>query len=146
MPNVAKVLKDEIARVARKEIRLATSGDRKKFNRYRREISELKRQLANQGRRIAELEKLRDRSSSAAGAEKQRGVQVRFSPKWLHSHREKLGLSASDYARLVGVSAQSVYLWEQGKTRPRRSQLESLAEVRSLSKREAWHKLDAMAS
>jgi transcriptional regulator with XRE-family HTH domain len=41
-------------------------------------------------------------------------------------------LSANDFARLAGVSAQSVYLWERGQ-RPRAKQLQALAATRKLS-------------
>ena len=37
-------------------------------------------------------------------------------------HRTKLGLSASDYAKLVGVHPITIYSWEQGKTKPRKEQ------------------------
>jgi len=65
----------------------------------------------------------------------------RFSPTWLASHRKKLELSAADYAELVGVSQLTVYNWEKGKSRPQRAQLEALAKVRSMGKREAWREL-----
>jgi DNA-binding transcriptional regulator YiaG len=65
----------------------------------------------------------------------------RFSAKWLASHREKLEISAADYGELVGVTGQTIYNWEQGRARPQRRQLEALAEVRGLKRREAWKKL-----
>ena len=40
-------------------------------------------------------------------------------------------------AKLLGVSAQSVYHWEAGKSRPRANQLQAISEVRKLSKKEA---------
>jgi DNA-binding XRE family transcriptional regulator len=57
------------------------------------------------------------------------------------SLRKKLGLTAHEMAHLIGVSAQSVYHWEAGKSRPRASQLSAISEVRKLSKKEAWEKL-----
>lgn len=67
----------------------------------------------------------------------QDGHALRFSPDWVAKHRAKLELSAADYAELVGVSAITIYNWESGKTRPRPKQLEALAEVRKMGKREA---------
>jgi len=52
------------------------------------------------------------------------------------SHRRKLGISAADYASLVGVSGLTVYNWEKGKTTPQARQLESLAAALKLGKRE----------
>ncbi len=54
------------------------------------------------------------------------------------------GLSAADYADLVGVSAQTVYSWEQGKSKPRDTQLAALVAVRDLGKRDAWKRLELL--
>jgi DNA-binding transcriptional regulator YiaG len=39
----------------------------------------------------------------------------------LKAHRTRLGLSAKDYGKLLGVSSLTVYNWENGKSKPRRS-------------------------
>jgi len=39
----------------------------------------------------------------------------------VHAQRKRLGLSAADYAKLIGVSSLTVYNWEHGRTRPRQS-------------------------
>lgn len=64
------------------------------------------------------------------------GPARRFSATRLAAHREKLGLSAATYGQLVGVSGQTIYNWEQGKGRPKPEQLQNLASVRVLGKRE----------
>jgi DNA-binding transcriptional regulator YiaG len=66
--------------------------------------------------------------------------------KGLHSHRARLGLSAKDYGRLAGVSAQTIYSWERRKSVPRAQQRASLAAVRGLGKREARTRLEALSS
>jgi DNA-binding transcriptional regulator YiaG len=70
---------------------------------------------------------------------------LRFVAKGLRSLRARLGLSAPELARLIGVSDQTVYNWELKKTVPRKSQLATLANVRSLGKREARSRLDSLA-
>jgi DNA-binding transcriptional regulator YiaG len=65
----------------------------------------------------------------------------RFRADGVKSHRAKLGLSALDYGRLVGVSGLTIYHWEGGKSRPRRQQLAKLAAIRGLGKREAIKRL-----
>lgn len=95
--------------------------------------------------RIAELRnRVAARKAKQKRATEPKPKGPRFSPKWLASHREKLAVSAADYATLVGVSALTVYNWEKGKTKPRAKQLEALAQVRTLKKREAWKRLDAL--
>jgi transcriptional regulator with XRE-family HTH domain len=42
----------------------------------------------------------------------------------------------------MGVSAQSIYNWETGKAVPRRQQLEAIAALRGIGKREALSRLE----
>jgi DNA-binding transcriptional regulator YiaG len=94
---------------------------------------------------LAALEKVRGIKKKDAwkrvGKTGQDGRSLRFSPDSVAAHRERLELSAADYGELVGVSALTVYNWEKGKTRPRREQIEALAAVRRMGKREAWKEL-----
>lgn len=143
MPNLAGVLKDEIRRLARKEIRAELATTKKASAQYRKDIAALKRQLREQAREITALERAAEKAGRPGTTGD--GRAVRFSPRWLRSHRERLELSAADYAALLGVSAQTVYNWEQGKARPRTRQLEAWSAIRELSKREAWRRLERMA-
>ena len=68
--------------------------------------------------------------------------KIRFVAKGLKSQRARLGLSAADFGRLVGVSAQSIYNWEQGHATPRAGQLAILAARRGIGKREALKLLE----
>jgi DNA-binding transcriptional regulator YiaG len=136
MPNIASVLKSEIARVARKEVRGEIQSLKKAVGTYRSEIAELKR------RTKALEQELRRRKSetaktSAPSTEDLRSGATRFSAKGLASHRSRLGLSAHDVGLLVGASGQSIYKWEDGTVRPRAKHLRALSALRSLSKRQA---------
>jgi DNA-binding transcriptional regulator YiaG len=66
---------------------------------------------------------------------------VRFSARSVKAQRRKVGLSADDYAKLIGVSSLTIYNWEHGKSRPRQEQLSSLASIRGIGKREAQARL-----
>ncbi len=139
MPNLAVTLKEEIRRLARKEIKAQSGSTRQVIARYRREIAQLKRQLREQEKRITSL--AAQNESRLVIGDDEEGDQVRFSPQWVKSQRKRLGFSAAEYARLVGVSTLSVYNWENGRNRPRQSQLEALAAIRGIGKREAIAKL-----
>jgi DNA-binding XRE family transcriptional regulator len=71
---------------------------------------------------------------------------VRFVAKGLRSQRERLGLSATDFGRLVGVSAQSIYSWEHESTRRRAEQTAMLAALRGFGKREIAAPLQQLAA
>ena len=143
MPNLASVLKDEIQRLARKEAKASLAKTKVASSQHRRDIARMKREVKDLTRRLASLEgQARKRASKSAPEELAAGA--RFSPKSVKSHRARLQVSAADYARLVGVSALTVYNWESGKTRPQQQQFASLVSIRGLGKREAWKQLDEM--
>ena len=56
-------------------------------------------------------------------------------------HRERLGLSADNYGKFLGASGLSIYNWEQGKTRPRKSSVDAWTATRRIGKREAAKRL-----
>jgi DNA-binding transcriptional regulator YiaG len=141
MPNIATVLREEIARLARKEIRGELSTIKRQSAAHRRDIAALKRQVADQAREIAFLRK-REKQRLQKEPDANTGDEIRFSPKWLKSHRAKLGLSAEKYAKLIGVSPLSVYHWENGKSTPRAAQRAKLASIRGIAKREAEKRLE----
>jgi DNA-binding transcriptional regulator YiaG len=145
MPNIASVLKDEILRLARKEARRETTALKKSSAQYRRDIAELKRRIAELQRKVAPLEKQAIQNAPAQPAEIN-AERVRFSAKGLRSQRQRLGLSAANCGKLIGVTGQSIYSWEQETSRPRQQQVARIASLRSLGKREALARLEQLAS
>ena len=145
MPNIASVLKSEISRIARREARQVLASTQKRLASTRRELSASRQERSELARRVAKLEQIVRSANVAATAPLPEDHQVRFSAKGLTMHRRRLGLSAAEFAVLVGASAQSVYNWEKGKAKPRAAQLSRIAAVRGLGKREAQVRLEALA-
>jgi DNA-binding transcriptional regulator YiaG len=146
MPNIAAVMKEEIARLSRREIRRQIQPLRKASSGYRKHIAALKRQISRLERTSALLSRRAAAApTSAAPAAEEGGPRRRFVAKGLVSLRRRLGLSAADLGQLIGVSGQSVYNWEAKKATPRRAQLASIAALRGLGKREAIARLKAAA-
>jgi DNA-binding transcriptional regulator YiaG len=147
MTNIASVLKTEIARLARKEVKAEVTPLKKAASQYRSSIAALKRQVQDLQRQLRRGSRSAPAADSAEDAEEEEGgVRRRFRAGGLASHRRKLGLSAEDYGSLVGVSGQSIYKWEQGEVRPRAAQLQALAAVRGIGKREALARLEQVAA
>lgn len=142
MPNLGSVLKQEIARIARREMKSQITVTKRASAQHRKHIAALRRQIDLLERKIASLLSRPSTAASPAAAEPE--VRVRFAPKGLRSLRDRLGLSAERFGKLVGVSGQSVYNWEHRVSTPRASQLQVIASVRSLGKREALARLEAM--
>lgn len=140
MPNIAAVLREEIVRLARKELRSQTDGLKKASTQYRRDIARLKRQVRQLERQVSLLEGQILKQAPVSSAHPD-AVRERFSAKGLRSQRRRLGLSAADYAKLVGVTPGSIYNWEQETARPRQEQIAILAGLRGIGKKEAQARL-----
>jgi DNA-binding transcriptional regulator YiaG len=144
MPNIASVLKEEIARIARKEMRRETAGLKKAATTHRSEIAALKRRAQMLEKALRRALKGRPREAAAAEAGDSDGRALRFRPKGLASLRERLGLSARECGLLLGVSGQSIYLWESGRARPSGKHLAGIAALRKAGKREVATQLEAL--
>lgn len=143
MPNIGALLKDEISRLCRREIRKAVASVKKASAAYRRDIASLKRQLAALQKKSASVEK-RVNVASESKSRTPPDRPVRFVAKGLRSLRSRLGLSAAQMALLLDVSEQSVYNWETKKATPRKEQLTAIIAMRGMGKREAQERLDAI--
>jgi DNA-binding XRE family transcriptional regulator len=145
MPNVATVLRDEIARLSRKEIRNQVDPTRKATAQHRREIRLLKRQIAQLEQQVKLLsgKVLGTRPVAPSGPA---AKPLRYSAKGLQSQRKRLGLSATDFGMLVGVSSQSIYNWEREASHPRPEQIGKLAALRGIGKREAAARLKQLVA
>lgn len=138
MPNIAAVLKTEIARISRKEVRNETEGLQATVAQQRKELAALKRQIVALEKSMARVLRMSRReslSSEPSHSIAPNTASVKFSAAKLAKHRERLGISANEYGALVGASGQSVYKWESGKAFPRAIQLERLSSVLSVGKR-----------
>lgn len=145
MSNVASLLKSEITRVSRKEIRSETQGFKKAAAGYRSDIAALKRRilaLEHSVKRLARPGKSVPLVSKEANPE----ATFRFSPTRLHAHRQRLELSQVQMGKLLGVSSQSVAKWEEGKTRPRKLNMPAISGLRTLTRRSAASLLQSLGA
>ena len=140
MPNIAGVLKDEIRRLSKKEIKAQVGKTQRAVVQYRRDIAKLKRLMSQQEKEIKLLKK-RTEGPDQPQPDQNEMEGVRFSARSVKAQRQRLGLSAADYGKLVGVSGLTIYNWEHEKARPRKAQLAALVAVRGIGKREALMKL-----
>ena len=145
MPNIATVLREEISRLSRKEIRSQLDATKKATTQHRRHIAALKRQIAQLGRQVAMLARNVLHTPQAVSAAPT-ATRPRFVAKGLRSQRKRLGLSATDYGKLLGVSAQTIYNWERELASPRTEQLSRLAALRGIGKRQAAERLKQLRS
>lgn len=140
MSTFANQLKAEISRLAKKEVRAEVQSLKKASASYRTEIAALKRRVATLEALVKKQGKAAPKVTPEAGTEEE-GISLRFRVAGFANLRKKLGVSAAEMGKLLGVSAQSVYHWETGKSKPRRSQLQAIASVRKMGKKDVAAKL-----
>lgn len=141
MSTFANQLKSEISRLAKKEVRAETHALKKASTQYRSEIAALKRRIAALEAQIKKQGKGTGRVKAEVNTDEESGTSLRFRVAGFAALRKKLNISAAEMGKLLGVSAQSVYHWETGKTKPRASQLAAIAAVRKFGKRAVAAKL-----
>ncbi|MBX9817556.1 MAG: helix-turn-helix domain-containing protein [Burkholderiaceae bacterium] len=119
---------------------------RKASTAHRSEIAALKRQVkalasaVKAGGRASVL-RAQQAEPSAPTAIAPRGI--RFSAQRFAVQRAKLGLTQAQVATLLGASYLSVHKWEGGKVQPRAAQLQKIAAMMKMGKREAMRQLQA---
>jgi len=141
MPNIGNILKQEISRLARREVKQQTAALHKAVANYRRDIAALKRQVASL-ERVAKTQSKQFKKALPVIVEPD--IELRFRADGFKTLRQKLGLSAEQTGKLLGVSGQSIYAWETKRSSPRRSQLPAIAALRKMGKREAATRLQEL--
>lgn len=147
MPDIARVLKEEIQRLARKESKAAVASLRKDNAMLKRAVADHNRRLAKLEREnrllLAEAQKRRKQSMQVTGDEVDK---ARITAKMIRAIRAKLHLSQAELAALLGVNAQTVYQWEhkEGRLNFRGDAKAAIVDVRKLDKKEAQQRLDAL--
>lgn len=132
MPDIAIVLKQEIARLAKKEVRLEVNPVKKQALESRKAIASLKSQLARIERTMAKLVADASKRMVISTAAEQDESNVRISPASVKRQRKRLKLSQKEMGQLLGVSTATIVGWESGKSKPREVNKEGLAELRNL--------------
>lgn len=145
MPDIAALLKSEITRLSKKAIRQQTNPLRSASTAQRRQLAQLRQQVLALQKEVAALRRGVAADKSAA-PKTDEGAKLRFVAKGFKTLRSRLGLSAEETARILGVSGQTVFNWEQGRTRPRADQLSAIAALRKMGKREVKARLAEQAS
>jgi DNA-binding transcriptional regulator YiaG len=144
MVNVAKVLRDEISRISRRETKSSIQGIGKSHKGLKKMVADLKK-------RVLLLEK-GNKGLVAAMKRQQAGQpekppeetkKIRLTARGIRSLRKRLRLTQADFARLVGTTPYSVYLWEkkEGGLNLRDKTREAVLSIRGLRAGEAKERL-----
>lgn len=140
MPTLAATLKQEVRRIAARELRKAL----RPLRRVQRHVKNLRlasrghgRSLATLDRRVSRLRARVARAAAGAAAMKRRSKGPRVAPEAIRALRDRLRMTRLQFAKLLAVSPGSIFGWETGRTVPRGKSVSRILEVKKLGVRAA---------
>ncbi len=148
MPNIAKILKDELSRVSRRETKKALASATRPAAGLRRTTADLKRRVARLEKELAAVRKALGRAQGTGAAAPEPAATARVTARSVRSLRRRLRLSGQEFARLLGITAQVVYKWEKasGALRMRAATRSAVLAARGIGAREAKRRLEEMTA
>lgn len=135
MGKVETIIKSEIVRLAKREMRKATAPLRRDVRILKGVVSQLRKTVLNLERFVS-LQRKEWEKKPPLGAAPEEVETSRLSPRLIRSLRERLGLSQRDFARLTGVTPLAVYQWETGVFKPKKEKKGVLVALRKLGRRD----------
>jgi DNA-binding XRE family transcriptional regulator len=130
-PSLATLLKADLTQLAAR----ANRAMHRRVTRLQRQTRALRRANLEQRRGLARLERgvARLRDAGARGpARAASGPGVR--PAAIRALRARLDMTREQFARFLGVSPGSIFLWESGRARPRAASLARLRKAQGAAK------------
>jgi len=118
MSNLVSCLKSEIVRLSRKEAKAAADPLRKPSSVARTAIADLKRRVDSLEKELRRVNGVLSKVQSAQPCQPcssepaASDVKMRITSRNVKSLRNRLGLTASAFAKLLGVTDNWVYLYE----------------------------------
>jgi len=146
MPNIAKILKEEIARISRKETKSAVAPLRKPAIKAKKELADLKTRTATMEKELRRLTLLVVNLASTQpvpAATEELATRTWISGKGVKSLRKKLGLTQAQFGKLTGVTLAAVNRWESkpGTLKLRKATMAAIMSIRGIGKVEAKTRL-----
>ena len=140
MGKMEEVLRSEIRRLARKEMRAELASLVKQVRELRRTVAKLGKGGAapTTAPKTSPAVKL---EAAPADIEK-----ARFSAGLIKKLRKRLGITQVELATIMDVSPTTVAFWEQGRNRPTEASKATLVALRKLGRREVKRILQGKAS
>lgn len=133
MPNLNQVFREEISRLARREVKQIVEPLQKQIRDLRGKVLEQKRELEKLEKKLAGKA---DKERVIAPRTVSEEDDVRIRKGSVKKHRERLGISQREMALLLDVSPLTISNWETDKSSPSGKNRLAFAELRGMGVRE----------
>lgn len=136
MAKFESIIKSEIVRLARREVRKIALPLRKDFYSMRKIISQLRRAVLTLQRITSAQQKELEKRKVPLEAEPEEVKIARFSPRLIRSLRRRLRITQKELALLTGVTVGAIHQWESGQFKPGLPKRAIMVALRRLGRRE----------
>ena len=133
MPDIATVLKAEIRRLAKSEIRSATGPLKKQVAGLRTSIRKAKDDSQQLKHKVTALQRATGDTDPAPPPDMGRSW---ITSRTVRALRKRLGLTQVQMGKVLGVSGLTIYNWEKGVTKPRASLAAKIVASKKLGKKD----------
>jgi len=130
------IIKSEIVRLAKREIRKTLVPLRRDVRLSKSTVSQIRKAVLLLERLAAQQQKELKKRKVPLEATPEELKNSRFSPGLIRSLRRKLGISQKELAILTGVTVGAAHLWEKGNFKPKDDKKAVMVALRKLSRRE----------
>jgi DNA-binding transcriptional regulator YiaG len=134
MAKIEGVIKSEIVRLAKREIRSVFLPLRRDVRQMSLKLSGLSKGITSLNRLAKELRLGEAKPKLEATPEEVKAS--RLSPERISRLRRKLGISQREMGIVIGASLGAVAMWEKGKFRPKPDKKAAIVALRKLRKRD----------
>ena len=146
MGKLEGMIKSEIVRLAKREIRKIARPLSRDVRSMRSTVSQLRKTVLALQRLTARQESESRKEKVLLEATPEEVKKSRFSPRLIHTLRKRLGITQKEMATLTGVTVGAIYQWEQGMFEPRGQKKGMLVALRKLGRREVRKLLEERRS
>jgi len=135
MAKLESIIKSEIQRLAKHEVRAVFRPLRKEVWGIRLKLGDLLKAFVPLNRWAKELSESRSKETKLAASPDEVKAS-RFTPERIRHLRMKLGISQRELGVLIGASIGAVLSWEKGKFKPQGEKKAALVALRKVRKRD----------
>jgi DNA-binding transcriptional regulator YiaG len=142
MGKLEGIIKSEIVRLAKREIRKISVPLVKDVRLLKNTVSQLRKTVLALERFAARQESKLKKEEILLEATSEEVKGSRFSPRLIRSLRKHLGITQKELAILAGVTIGAIHQWESGIFVPRAQKKSVLVALRKLGRREVRELLE----
>ncbi len=136
MAKLESMIKSEIVRLAKREIRRIAVPLKRDFRSMKGTLSQLRKAVLTLQRITSAQQKELEKRKMPLEAEPEEVKTARFSPRLIRSLRRRLRITQRELALLTGVTVGAIHQWESGQFKPGPEKRAIMVALRKLGRRE----------